>query len=517
GALPDWLSGEAEEAAPAEEAARAENLVHADTSSLPDIDIPDWLSGESISETPLEEQQTDWLGELRAEEEPEAVEPTAVEEMPPAAEEETAVSPFMFDEDLDVGLGDLDSGETPDWLAGVEAVAEETGTEEPVAPQDELQPSELPSWLQEMKPLEAVSSPQLLPEEEHEPPIAAGPLAGLRGVLPVGAQAVRVGKITPPSVKLNVSEGQEADIGLLRSLLDSEERPEEITRTAPVTSQRVLRWLIALVLFLVVGWSLFTGRQGNILPEVPAAEVQGVFRQVENVPSRGAVLLAFEYQPAFAGEMDVALRPVLNHLMLRGATLVSLSTSPEGALMAEHALHTPAGEHNYTPGEQYLHLGYVPGGTAGLTALTERLHMVAPLTMSGYDAWAHPALQNVNTLGDFDLIVLASDDPDTARAWVEQVASRYPETPFVVVASAQAAPMLEPYYQSGQVDGMVAGVMGGAGYERQTGIPGLAQRYGGAFSMGVLVAVGLIVLGAALQLGLTLYQLQQGSVKGKAS
>ncbi len=548
--LPDWLSGGEESAAEAP----AERLVHADTSSLPDMDIPDWLTGETAESLPAAEGTEDWLGDLRAEEpagadvpdwlsasgeadgQPAAADETedwlgdlraeepAAQETPDwlsdveqAAEAEETVSPFMLDDGVDVDLGDLEAAETPDWLADVaEVPPEEQPPAESEAPAEALERSDLPGWLQAMKPLDAVSSPQLLPEDEQAPPVSAGPLAGLRGVLPVGAQAVRIGRVSAPSAKLEISEGQEADIGLLRSLLDSEEQPLEAASPAPITSQRLLRWLIALVLFLAVAWPLFTGAQGDLLPDVPPAAVQAVFRQVEQVPSGAPVLLAFEYQPAFGGELDVALRPVVEHLMLRGATLITLSTNPEGALMAEHALRVPAAQRGYTAGEQYLHLGFVPGGAAGLAALAERTRMAVPQTLGGFPAWEQPPLQAVQSLDDFALIVVLADDPAVARLWVEQVARRRPDVPFVLVVSAQAAPLLEPYYQSGQVDGLLAGVMGGAAYERQTGIQGLAQRYGGAFSQGVLVAVALIMLGSVLQLGLTLYQSQNARKEGVA-
>ena len=510
--IPDWLTGETAESLSA--AAGAEDwLSDLRTGEPSTAEAPDWPTPSGTVD-----QTEDWLDDLRSEEPAAEEAPDWLSGVEQAAEAEETVSPFMLDDGVDVDLGDLEAAETPDWLADVSAVPpEESPPAGSEAPAETLERSDLPAWLQAMKPLDAVSSPQLLPEDEQAPPVSAGPLAGLRGVLPVGAQAVRIGKVSAPSAKLEISEGQEADIGLLRSLLDSEEQPLEPASPTPITSQRLLRWLIALVLFLAVAWPLFTGNQGGLLlPDVPPAAVQAVFRQVEQVPSGAPVLLAFEYQPAFGGELDVALRPVLEHLMLRGATLVTLSTNPEGALMAEHALRAPAAQRTYVAGEQYLHLGFVPGGAAGLAALAERTRMAVPQTLRGYPAWEQPPLQSVQSLDDFALLVVLADDPAVARLWVEQVARRRPDVPFVLVVSAQAAPLLEPYYQSGQVDGLLSGVMGGAAYERQTGIQGLAQRYGAAFSQGVLVVVALIVLGSALQLALTLYQSQNARKEGVA-
>lgn len=58
--------------------------------------------------------------------------------------------------------------------------------------------------------------------------------------------------------------------------------------------------------------------------------------------------------------------------------------------------------------------------------------------------------------------------------------------------------MMTPYYPT-QVDGIIAGALGGAAYERQTGLNGPSQERGAAFSLGILVAVFLIIVGASIQ------------------
>ncbi len=515
--LPDWLSeiGE-QETAPGkqEEAAEPispEGLIAADTSSLPDMEIPEWLrpSGEEEAPTALETggEDADWLDTLRSDTTEEGVSLEATPEWESAEGEEAAaeaaeaaVSPFTLDESLEVELGALESDEVPDWLTGVgetspAALAEPMEEEEP---EEEIERANLPAWLQEMKPVEAVSSPQLLPEDENAPPVSAGPLAGLRGVLPSAIPEALVAKPSTPSAKLRISEEQEAHIGLLRTLLEREEQPESIPVPPPVTSQRLLRWLVALVLFAAVAWPLFTGSDGNILPQVPPPEVQGAFTQVDALSSQSAVLVAFDYQPAFGGELEATADALLEHIMLRGAKLVAVSTQPEGLLLAEHAIQAHAQNRDYRAGKHYLNLGYIPGGVTGLSALADHMLLTIPKTPAGYPVGEEPLMEGIAALQDFSLVVVLTDDPDVARAWIEQVQARVPGVPVIMAVSAQAAPLVYPYY-GGQISGLVSGLRGGAAYERQTGLKGLGQHYGGAFGAGTLASVLLILFGALAQ------------------
>lgn len=65
--------------------------------------------------------------------------------------------------------------------------------------------------------------------------------------------------------------------------------------------------------------------------------------------------------------------------------------------------------------------------------------------------------------------------------------------------------MIQPYYESGQVaGGIVSGLYGGAIFEQQynNGRPGLARNYWDAYSIGMLLAMLLLVVGGLVNLAL---------------
>ena len=99
---------------------------------------------------------------------------------------------------------------------------------------------------------------------------------------------------------------------------------------------------------------------------------------------------------------------------------------------------------------------------------------------------------------------------DDARAWIEQTTSARGTSPLIVVSSAQAAPMIQPYYASKQISGLVSGIYGGALFE-QNDLDENGQRrsskvrsYWDAYSIGMLLAMALILGGGLVNLALGL-------------
>ncbi len=64
-----------------------------------------------------------------------------------------------------------------------------------------------------------------------------------------------------------------------------------------------------------------------------------------------------------------------------------------------------------------------------------------------------------------------------------------------MVASAQAGPLLQPYLDSGQINGLSVGLMGGAMYEKKSGRINLANQYWGSFQSGSVAGLLLLIVG----------------------
>lgn len=404
-------------------------------------------------------------------------------------------TPFIGQDDFDDDLLDVES--LPDWLTPESDSPEASETID----DSNLSPAELPGWLEAMRPVgdkETSSTPAADGSAE-----SAGPLAGLHAVLPAEPGIARFKKPPVYSAKLRVTESQLAHADFLKNLLAVEGKPEPIPEPSLVSSQRALRWLTAFILTIVIGFVVIGGSQFVPLPDrgaIPDTTI-AASKTISALPNEAPVLLAFDYEPGTAGEMHAAAAALVDHLMLKAARLTLVSTLPTGPALAEYFIQTVQSQHDYTSGTQYINLGYIPGGPTGLLSFAQIPQWIFPRSYEGLDPWTTQPLQDVNSISDFELVVIIIDDPDTARSWIEQVQPRMGDTPLLAVVSAQAEPLVRPYYGTGpgaQVRGMISGLSGGAAYEVTVGRANLGRTYWDAFSISLVIAVGAILIGGTV-------------------
>ena len=495
GDLPDWLSPAGEEGP----------SVQADEVAAPPAFVED--RGQSVGAS--EDESPDWLASLGGEpagvkeiDDQAAMPAFATETTDEFGEEDARRSAFVDDEGEPLLTDDVDallSAETPDWLSDVD---EQTDGDSDAfglgAQPDELRPADLPSWVQAMRPVESVVS-DTDGEGRDQAVEERGPLAGLRGVLPAAQGVGPSSKPKTYSLKLQASNEQQSSAVMLEQMLGAEVHPKPIVTQPVVLSQRVLRWLIAFLILLVVVGTVFTGTQVNLMPTSAPPETSAALHYVQNVPADSAVLLIFDYEAAQSGEMEAAAAPLVDHmLILKNPRLSMVSSTPTGTGLAERFIKIMQQDRgDYKRGERFTNLGYLPGGAAGILAFAENPVSVKSLSTDGVNAWNTPALKNVQQLSEFAAIILITSDAESARIWVEQTEQTRGETPFLVVSSAQSGPMILPYVQSGQVNGMVTGIDGSASIEQaNSGRPGMVRRYWDAYGFGLLTAVAMIGVGS---------------------
>lgn len=413
-----------------------------------------------------------------------------------------AVAPFILEGE------ELFKEGAPDWLKP----ASEQPLDEPGLPPaettpidagaPELSPAELPSWVQAMRPESTPLVAPLAQDETEKKVESAGPLVGLRGVLPAEPEVVRLRK-SNLSARLQIPEKQAERIAILEGLLSVEGKTTPMREKPVISTQNLLRLAIFLVLLAAAALALLGVGASATLPQFTPS-VFDASQAVNRLPGGAPVLLAVDYEPGFSAELEAAAAPLIDHLMLKGAYLILVSSLPTGPVQGERLVRGVSlrAGHHYQDSGQYLNLGFIPGGSSGVLAFAEIPQAVVPFATDGNRAWETEKLRTVQRLGDFALVVVLTESPEVARAWIEQVQPLMGATPLLMVTSAQAAPLVRPYYEANprQVAGMVDGLAGGAGYESITSRPSLASGLWPAFSNLNLAAVGLMLLAGLLNL-----------------
>lgn len=456
---------------------------------IDDDSMPDWLksAAEGQPSMPAPGALSDWFRETDL----------SPRTAPSSDSDASKVSP-PSSSDVDSLL----SVDMPDWLSRPEPESAGAASQPPARPfDDSLAPVDLPSWVQAMRPTESVISDSAGREPQYAE--SEGPLAGLEGVIPVAP----IGSSRRPktvSLKLQPTDEQFAGASLLEKIIASETTPRPALTQANIAPQSALRWILSALFLIALGAMAFMRTTSMPVSAALPVEVRSASSAIARLPQNSLVLVVMDYEPALAGEMEAVSGPMLDQLVLMTrARLVFVSTSPNSSALVRRlltntgiGLPAPNGL-DYKAGENYINLGYLPGGFAGVRQFLES--PAATLPQAG-----QAGNFSVTKFTDYTAVIVLTDHAESGRVWVEQLYARNREDttffsvqPVLFAASAQAGPMLQPYFSSQQITGMVSGLAEAARYEFvNNSRPGIARRYWDSFGVGLLLATAAIVLGS---------------------
>ncbi len=391
----------------------------------------------------------------------------------------------------------LSMDDMPDWLSSFAPQESDSGKtliNQPQGDDADIARANLPSWVQAMRPVESAASQSGL-DEFQSVVEEKGPLAGLQNVLPFQQGILEVRKPRVYSIKLQADETQQAQAALLEQIIASETEPSLLPEKESAVTIRPLRWTVSAILLLT---AFVISLLGSVsLPSPALTDDTATFINTVNaLPSAAPVLLVFDYQPGSAGEMESLVVPITNHLMNRDARLVFVSTSATGPFMASRILNELNSQNTYTFGNEYVDLGYLPGGSSGVLVFANNPRQALEYDEFYGNLWDLQVLKGVETLEDFSVVVVFSDNPDDARLWVEQAQPKMAGKPMLMAVSAQAEPMIRPYYDSGQLQGLVTGLAGGLAYDTANGRFGQARHQWDTYGYLLVVVEVMIAVGS---------------------
>ena len=528
GDVPDWLRGLLAEEELSPEAIEEEPPV------APAEGLPDWLADLAPEEPAAEEEEApaapagegvpDWLADLAPEEPAAEEEAPAAAPLEAAAPEEPAVELGVEEEEEEEDEEDLitplpstraPDEEIPDWLKNLGE-----RTEDATATTEALSQGAVPEWLRRIKPpgtgplppledvlgevAEAEGGParaeipdwvrKLRPSEEQAastpPPFApsamvdTGPLQGLSGIIPP-APALDAppsyAPETPPEIPQTLREAAQ----LWQTIL---ERPRG--RRRPVARRRrqrspwgdaLIRLATSLLLIGVILAAIFDLVPGDLVGEARPAPQIGIAPSVEmigNLQPDDLVIVAFEYGAAQKEEMDELSSALFAHLMERQVQIVAVSTSAQGAGIAESTLEQA--RRRYPDfADKVSNFGYLPGDATSTARFL-----------------ATPQVQEAK------LLIVFAADADHLRWWVEQNSTTAHPLPLIAAINGATAPLVRPYLESNKVQGWASGLIGAAGYWQARGLPldeGLARRLT-ALRVAQWATAALILIGSAYYL-----------------
>ena len=199
-------------------------------------------------------------------------------------------------------------------------------------------------------------------------------------------------------------------------------------------------WIFAL-LGLAVGLPALFFLAGPVGTPNRWPGVEEAYLTIQGVAPNSLVVVYWAYDPATSGEIDLAMQPVMRHLLQRRARLAIVTTTPGGIGSAERLIaqvRANQGNDNLSLAAdlgQPITFSYLPGGAASLALACPRY----PLGRCSKISWS-PRRSNGKALCHIpSLVVAAAARSEDVQQWLEQVQA-LDHIPVVAVTAAGADP-----------------------------------------------------------------------------
>ena len=263
------------------------------------------------------------------------------------------------------------------------------------------------------------------------------------------------------------------------------------------------RWIFLLMLLAVAIPILLQSQ----FPEKPTGLAKAVFDEIEQLEEGDRVLLAFDFDPASAGELGPMATIFSYHCAKKKLKMYYMALWPVGPQMIDDSINNVIKKEfpEMVYGEDYVNLGFKSGGEGVIKVILTDIRKL--FTTDGYGTQIDeiPMMQGVENIRQMDLIANVSAGSAGTKEWVQYAITPYPDDLRIVAGcTGVQAPLLYPYIPN-QLPGLLGAIKGAAEYEElvvstygDSDLPGIyseARRRMGPQLIAHMLMIALIVVG----------------------
>jgi hypothetical protein len=209
------------------------------------------------------------------------------------------------------------------------------------------------------------------------------------------------------------------------------------------------------------------------LPLMVGSMSEAWYDTVDSLPAGSIVLFDIGYGSGGYPSLGPGNIAAFHQLFEKDLRIVMMATALEGGMMYPLIMDGVKPESNYGAvyGEDYVFLGYIAGGQTAMAGVLGDLHALASADYQGTSLSSLSLMDEVSGAEDFDLVAYMTTAGGTAEGWVYQAYSQY-NRPVVGGMLSMMTTSMKPYYDSGQMLGLMDGIKGAADLEFLTNHPG---------------------------------------------
>ena len=227
------------------------------------------------------------------------------------------------------------------------------------------------------------------------------------------------------------------------------------------------RWIFLCMAVAVAAPILWVGVTGRTLAEVPTDAARDCFREIDRLPEGSRVLMAFDYDPASAGELQPMATSLLRQCAAKKLRVVCIALWPLGRNLAEETIANVirADFPQLREGVDFVNLGFQSGNEGVMKSVLGDFKRTFPVDVHGRASSELEILQGIETVRDFPLLIDVSAGYPGCKEWVQYVVSASEgRVRMVAGCTGVTAPGMYPYYPR-QLAGILAAITGAAEYE----------------------------------------------------
>lgn len=257
--------------------------------------------------------------------------------------------------------------------------------------------------------------------------------------------------------------------------------------------RRIMYLLLAALIFITLRWGLVR------MPLPVMDEVKGVYNTIDSIPNdkiKGKiVVISIMWNAGTQAENRTQLEVVARHMFMRGVPFAIVPWDQQGTQIADKTVRDVAKELHKTYGKDWINIGYRPPTNYEMQILSmgQDTWRAWGKDMNGTPMSQIPMMKGVRNAQKFGM-VLETTGSATLPAWISFMGQTY-KVPIAYGPTAVMVPEGYNYVDTGQIVGMIPGLVGAAQYDEMLHHRGFAARGADALSMAHLLIIVLIILG----------------------
>lgn len=201
-------------------------------------------------------------------------------------------------------------------------------------------------------------------------------------------------------------------------------------------------------------------------------EVTDLFAALERLQPGSKILMSFDYDPASMPELQPMADAAVTYSFRRGLKVIVMGLWPQGPIQANIAIRRAfAGpdfdSSKFIYGVDYVNLGYQAGNEFVIQRMGSSFEEMFPRDYAGNSCSDLPLMRGIHNFNDVDYVLNLSSGYPGVVEWVQIGRDRY-NVRLGAGVTAVSAPEIYPFYNTGQLDGLLGGMRGAAEFEALT-------------------------------------------------